>query len=141
MSHTRFRVNVLPVIVWMSRSSFPSRSSTDWCNRRNIWSLSYCNRNPFHNDLVCKRTHNHLDLSTLRTDLPFSWKSWTSTKIGRLEISENFDLTQTWRCNTILHEPSKRKMDSFWVEVTFEWYEGTIVFRVFIFIFCLETTI
>ena len=32
-------------------------------------------------------------------------------------------------------------MDSFWVEVTFEWYEGAIVFRVFIFIFCLETTV
>ena len=32
-------------------------------------------------------------------------------------------------------------MDSFWVEVTLELYEGAIVFRVFISIFCLETTV
>ena len=29
----------------------------------------------------------------------------------------------------------------FWVEVTFEWYEGAMVLGVFIFIFCLETTV
>ena len=29
----------------------------------------------------------------------------------------------------------------FWLEVTFDWYEGAIVFFVFIFIFCLETTV
>ena len=29
----------------------------------------------------------------------------------------------------------------FWVEVTFEWYEGAMVFRIFISIFCLETKV
>ena len=29
----------------------------------------------------------------------------------------------------------------FWVDLTFEWYGDAMVFRVFIFIFCLETTL
>ena len=29
----------------------------------------------------------------------------------------------------------------FWVAVTFEWYKGAVEFRVFIFIFCLETMV
>ena len=39
----------------------------------------------------------------------------------------------------------KNEIPLFWVEETFEWYEGAMVFRVFIFylfiFFCLETTV
>ena len=60
-----------------------------------------------------------------------------------LEISENFDLTQTWRYKyyTPWAKEEKNGTPLFWVEVTFEWYEGTIVFYVFISVLCLETTV
>ena len=62
-----------------------------------------------------------------------------STKIIRLELSEKL-----W-VNPTLHQPNKKKRDSlvflFWVEVTFECYGGAMVFRVFSFIFCVETTV
>ena len=61
---------------------------------------------------------------------------------------KNFDFTQTWICNSKLHEPNKRKVAvsdfrslilrraDFWV------YEGVMVFHVLIFIFfCLEQTV
>ena len=82
-------------------------------------------------------------LETHKIHLPFSCKNWTSTKIGMLEISENFDLTQTWRYKyyTPWAKEEKNRTPLFWVEVTFEWYEGTIVFYVFISVLCLETTV
>ena len=62
-----------------------------------------------------------------------------SAKIIRLKLSEKL-----W-VNPTLHEPKKKKGDSlvflFWVEVTFEWYEGAMVFRVFIIVFYLETKV
>ena len=40
--------------------------------------------------------------------------------------------------NTYHHELNKKSL-LFWVDLIFEWYEGVMVFRGFIFTFCLET--
>ena len=67
--------------------------------------------------------------------LTFSCQSWTSTKIVRLEKTETFCLSQTWRYNTNHYDQNTRKKRKplFWVELTFEWYENSMVFRVFSF--------
>ena len=93
MSHTRFRVNADFVATWKLRSS-PSR------NRGDIWSVSNCKRNRFHNNFVCKQTLNHLaPLETRKIYLPFFCKSWTTTKIGRLEISKKLWLNPNMELN------------------------------------------
>ena len=37
---------------------------------------------------------------------------------------EKFYFTQTWRYNTKLHDPRRKREFLFWVELTLEWYEG-----------------
>ena len=59
-------------------------------NRRDILNLSNCNGNWFHNHLLHKWTMNHLaPLETHKINLLFSCERWTSTKIGRVKLSEN----------------------------------------------------
>ena len=113
-------------------------------NRRNIWSLSDSNRNWYHNQLVRRRTLNHLSLlETHKVYLPFSCKRWTSTKTGRFKVSGYLCLSpnmEMYYC-TPWAKQEKNGTPLFWLEVTFEWYEGAVVFCVSIFIFCLETTV
>ena len=55
-------------------------------------------------------------------------------------MGKNFDLTQTWRYNTILHEPKKREMGLLCLVKGHFW----IIWRyhsVSMFTFCLETTV
>ena len=113
-------------------------------NRRDIWSLSNYNRNRLQNHLVCKRTLNDLALlETPKIHSPFSCKSWRSTKICRLEILETLWFNPNMEIQIQYSISQTREMwDSldlsrgdFWMN------EGSIVFYVFIFVLCLETTV
>ena len=70
--------------------------------------------------------------------LSFPCKLWTSTKFARLDLSgKNFTFTQTRRFNTEFCDPNGTTI--VWVDMTFEWYEDAMVFRVLIFIFLFKT--
>ena len=79
----------------------------------------------------------------------FSCKRWMPTEIIRLELSKNIDFTRTWSripwAKKDKNETSLfwawRVISMFWVDLNLEWYESAMVFRVFIFIFCLETAL
>ena len=69
--------------------------------------------------------------------LTFSCQSWKSTKIVRLEKTETFVFAkQEDIILTTMTQGRKKRKPLFWVELTFEWYENSMVFRVFSF--CLE---
>ena len=108
-------------------------------NRRDIWSLSNCSKSQFHSHLFHNRTPNHLaPLETLNSFTVFM-QTLNATKIIRVELSENFDVTQTRRYNT---KSNKRKigLPCFgyrWLlnDINMPWY------CVFIFIFLFRNNV
>ena len=77
MSHTRFRVSLHSVVAWMSRSSLLEIGAVSDIEVT-------AEENQSHDHLVRKQTLNYLaPLETHKIHLLFSWKRWTSTKIGR----------------------------------------------------------
>ena len=99
-------------------------------NRRSIWHLSNCNKNRSHNRLVCKRA------PTIKLHLPFPCKYWTSTRLEGIIIRKTLTLPR--HKDIILNSWSKQEKNGthqFLVELTFEWYEGTMVFRIFVLFF------
>ena len=86
---------------------------------------------------------NHLaPIETHDINLLFSYKYWTSAKIGRLELSENFQLYLP-KYDYIMLSPMTQKREQwtlwFWVELVFEWYEDSVAFHIFIFTFLFRS--
>ena len=70
-----------------------------------------------------------------------------STKFVRLELSENMlhlpkHGYMILNCMAQTREKLRCGAATFWLDLNFEWYEDTMVFRMFIFVFfCLEPTL
>ena len=68
-----------------------------------------------------------------------------STKFVRLELSENMlhlpkHGYMILNCMTQTREKLRCGAATFWLDLNFEWYEDTMVFRMFIFVFFLFRT-